>query len=829
MAEPFQGCHFPPLDWALHTTGRSGSFEAQDASIAGNYLFVVGDVRSVQPGDVGVNAIDNFSMTGPFTKDDRNGLSATTHFASIQYQQDGSGVDREFDNEIGIAVVDTESGEPLGFVHFPNFHSEFTYGVSAEELTSDGSMLLGVGGKFTGSATFPETTSCIDMEDYIFSVRCSASESSSDATQFATSLNIDFVKGNLDPVDVGKNKRGYAAYLMAAEVDNKESWNGLTVQWATIPWSGTWDATVSAVVVDPSTGNVLAVGLTDDGDLAQEVIDSSSGWVGVFSKTDGSAIWKKEFPGLNRMYGVDLDAENDLVCFRADKLKEGQKMTICLDSTDGSLLWERSFEDTTGSFGDIKFAKPEDGPYIYAEISASIVSVNSLDPGTPYAACVDSSQNKVPSYQIVTDKLLTEADCLSNGYNAFIPSTSTEAVIAHEVPTGITCGNAAGISFGTSSCIAKFHKFTGRPQWATFVVQTRGMETSPDGPLITGPYRPQRGSFADVNLPDTGSNTAFQALLDKETGEGVYVQTFFDNDVHTHSNAAAMDRDGNFYLIVRSWATNLRVANDDYILTFPTSIDMTGVGTHRHMLVMKVLSGSGNTPVTPKCLVCNDQGERTGIKAETCYIDQMCFDDRTTAIDILEDASLACNAAESQTEFLQVGEKDDSTCNVCGKGKSMTKSEAIFDASLFNLGEVECGAIDMAGQMDSLPSLPGVTCDDIAILIGETCGCMPDETLSPTSAPADSTKAPSAPINVPELSSDIPATDGNFALSPGAIIGIVVGSLVFVGLLVLLYYRLSGQAEVEFDSSSPAIRAHKEAEQAEEGQSNATTNPGEVE
>jgi len=98
---------------------------------------------------------DNVLMTGPFTKQDRSGLDATTLRASIAFPPEGAGQDREFDNEIGILILDKDSGEPLEVVHYPSFHTEFTYAAGAVEA-EDGFHLAG-GGKFADTVSFPET------------------------------------------------------------------------------------------------------------------------------------------------------------------------------------------------------------------------------------------------------------------------------------------------------------------------------------------------------------------------------------------------------------------------------------------------------------------------------------------------------------------------------------------------------------------------------------------------------------------------------------------------------------------------------------------------
>ena len=69
--------------------------------------------------------------------------------------------------------------------------------------------------------------------------------------------------------------------------EGRSSWGGIDVKWATVHWTGTWDAAVKRVAVDPTTGNMLAMGVATVRDIAEDQVDSFSGWVGMHAKEDG--------------------------------------------------------------------------------------------------------------------------------------------------------------------------------------------------------------------------------------------------------------------------------------------------------------------------------------------------------------------------------------------------------------------------------------------------------------------------------------------------------------------------------------------------------------
>lgn len=174
---PFSGCHFPALDWAVHTTGRSGSFEARKADVAGNYLFVVGDIRSIDPTDVGSNAEDNFSLTGPFTKDNRSGYKPQRlkPLLNIKWRDQEHPIKRchRYRQDYWEATRCHSLSKFSYWIHLWNW------------------IFLGIGGKFTGSDSFPEAVSCLEMRESIYSVSRTAFSNTSEGVTAPSTILVD--------------------------------------------------------------------------------------------------------------------------------------------------------------------------------------------------------------------------------------------------------------------------------------------------------------------------------------------------------------------------------------------------------------------------------------------------------------------------------------------------------------------------------------------------------------------------------------------------------------------------------------------------------------
>ena len=164
-----------------------------------------------------------------------------------------------------------------------------------------------------------------------------------------------------------------------------------------------------------------------------------------------------------------------------------------------------------------------------------------IDSGSSYAACKTATDVYTPDYEGRLDGFLEPADCPAG--QTYVSSTDPDTVSPTANPTGVVCGQGSGIDL---SCVAKFHKFTGRPEWASTMPQARAMEAGVDGPIITGSNMAARGSFDGQFLPD---RSVYVALVDTDTGLGVYAEPFFDQGTIMWSYGMTKDESGDMYIV----------------------------------------------------------------------------------------------------------------------------------------------------------------------------------------------------------------------------------------------------------------------------------------
>ena len=319
--------------------------------------------------------------------------------------------------------------------------------------------------------------------------------------------------------------------------------------------------------------------------------------------------------------------------------------------------------------------------------------------------------------------------------------------------------------------------------WAVSKVQPRTMEASSAGPIISGSFRPVKGSFDGVTMHDLGKNEAFQALLDKDTGEGVYVQHFYDYDTHFHGNGAAIDEEGNYFLAARSSPTRL-LDGDRLQLSLPVENVISS-----KLVVLKLDAKQGGATRSPSCLVC-DNNIRTSIRQGYCFAGEVCYADGETGNNKLGEGALICDAEQSQTVLQDFrGAEDRDECKICGDNGVVTKPEGMFDASLFGVGTLECSYLEEAGLSGELMlDRLGLTCSAVETLVSETCGCKPIPTTAPTVMPT------AMPTNLPTIGASpttapVDKSSEQDLLSTGAIIGITVSSVVVLILVVGLLVR----------------------------------------
>ena len=401
QSEEFRGCDLPPVEWVTASAGTS-SFWVREGAVVGNggrkHLVAVGDLRPTDPTHTTeATAADNFLLRGPHTAVDPTGLDATTIRETVLFDfvsDEWNGAN----NEIGILVMDVETGQPIDVVHFGgSFHSENTYAVAGADVANG--TAVAVGGRFTGSLVIPDAVRCTPSSlPTVSSVTCTPSTSV--PNRQITSLAVDFdqasvVKGeeiNPEDLDAGSSSgdtSGFEAYLISLRVasgagEDIPNPDWLTdVQWAIIPWFGTWQSKVFGTAVQPGTGHVYASGVSCEGAFGEPTPTSCQGHIGMFDADTGAQRWLNNYPAFDQTYEIDYDSENDILIFtayhRAPTNVPDAEDTWCdfafgcfvtgaLSGDTGDLIWYRAFEDASEEVetravfsGEAKLAHENDG------------------------------------------------------------------------------------------------------------------------------------------------------------------------------------------------------------------------------------------------------------------------------------------------------------------------------------------------------------------------------------------------------------------------------------------------------------------------------------
>lgn len=217
------------------------------------------------------------------------------------------------------------------------------------------------------------------------------------------------------------------------------------------------------------------------------------------------------------------------------------------------------------------------------------------------------------------DRLVTSCPAGST-YHAF---NSSQAMSARAAFSGAICSGTTA-----NSCAIKYHKYTGLPIFGTAIAAARALGAGPDGILLAGSYYSETFSWAEQMaqtslISGPRSSVSYQALVDKDTGRGVYVQALSSPGGWVQTYSSVTDSDGNFYVLMGHNTNELYA--DDFELKLP----VTGGGSYdkRHMLVEKYTTGVNGRTYVPSCIQsCQDNNADNVIKDGTCYISNFCYD-----------------------------------------------------------------------------------------------------------------------------------------------------------------------------------------------------------
>ena len=535
----YQGCEFPPVLSVTASTANTAKFAPRRAVVVGGDLIIGGFIEGSA-----TETQQDLTIAGPFTAADPSGASATYEHEDIVTSEPG---------DAGLVMINTATGAPSGMHHIRGAGDDYIYGLSAG---GPGGTVLGLGGDFTGNIT-AITSSCTPASwPAGETVTCEAG---------ATTLTI-----------TPNRTDAYSSHLISMNKDG-------SVNWLRGAWPSDGENLVGGTRVD-SAGNVYAVGYFCKPPVAGEASGTEycrdcevvcSAIVAKFKADDGSVLWKKEYPELEYASQLDIDEADDALYF-SGQMYNGAGSTVTstpmgldiactehdskncallarISLTDGATQWVRLVHGTTGhsyrSDAEVHLAKAADGPYVYVAFNeASMDGPASLDRGSAYAGCLLADGSITPEYDISTTKVITAADCPAG--STFVPRTAANAVAATAAGTGASC---AGYDAGHTSCLVKFHSYTGKPIWGSVTPQVKAFVPQADGVIAFGApnHRQSKTSatFDTVKLPMRGQIMIWQSKLHKDTGAGEYVQSIGGPGGTTYMYTAAEDANGDVFAV----------------------------------------------------------------------------------------------------------------------------------------------------------------------------------------------------------------------------------------------------------------------------------------
>ena len=604
-AETYQGCSFPAVGWTVaQTTTTASVYRTMAAVVVGNSLVTAASVAGN-----GTDTPQDLTLKGPFSTTDPTGASAA------ELHEDLDVYASKADNEVVLKVIDTGSGQPVSSFHLKGDGGDYVDSISAG---GPGGTTLALGGNFQGSITaitsactpysanFTNNQTGVEVE-VLHTVQCAA-----DGTTTATGHPVG-------------RASSWGGHLEALDLSDPAS---PIVKWIIMPWPSGYENIVGGTRVD-SAGNVYAVGYRSDAPPAGGEATGSqycpeckfiqAGVVAKFAAADGALLWKKEYPQLGHVAAIELDEIND-VLFVSGEMRQGSSelgtciggtdetcaMLACLSASDGATHWARHIHHGASpgnSFrgdGDVHLGK--DGPYVYISYNGDggfgwDNGPTTVDAGTPYAGCKDANGIITPEYEVNTSRLVRASDCPAG--STYVARNSAEAVPAIAANTGHTCGFSTGTS---SSCVVKYHTFTGLPIWTSVTPTVKGFAPQADGIICIGYGRAGDTSFDNVELPSRGKLMMFQTKLDLSTGDGMYVQSIGGPGGDTVAWVAAEDAAGNVYAVGSTYsqsvyATSMTNASgaDSPIQTLP--LDQREIGEQ----FMAVKFNTGAADETPWC------------------------------------------------------------------------------------------------------------------------------------------------------------------------------------------------------------------------------------
>merc|ERR1711935_1122444 len=412
----------------------------------------------------------------------------------------------------------------------------------------------------------------------------------------------------------------------------------------------------------------------------------------------------------------------------------------------------------------------------------------------------------VPEYdESLSTYVVTQTVCTEQGLGTFFSRTSVDAIPAYAASTGAHCTGSSA-----ASCLAKFNKHNGLPIWGVPKPEIFGLQTQSDGVVAVGSTYSAPPYFDTVQVAGgvgalAGYGVNWQSKIDRD-GNGVYVQTTTANGNYGGGMGLTKDPNGDMFVTQYTVSSATRLGpGAPGGFTLDLSMDVN----NQHNIVSKL-----GMETTPYCVsTCGDNGKDLIVTQGTCYIDGVCYEagDDAAALGV---SCLECNPSLSQTEWkesasigtigcfigsLCYNEGDQlevpisyyesavSECQACIPSKNGFNWSVKDGYSLVE-GQVppnECALTPISPTSSALVVTP-VTPPVVTPVTPPVATPVTQPAITPVTQPV---------VALPDMTSKDEEGDGDGGLSAGAIAGIAIGSVVGVGILVVVFVKGTSKKE----------------------------------
>mmetsp|Transcript_23658 Transcript_23658/g.56025 ORF Transcript_23658/g.56025 Transcript_23658/m.56025 type:complete len:1013 (+) Transcript_23658:135-3173(+) len=820
--DTYRQCATASFEWAVGTPSPEATFSARDIVST-----LIDGVPIVIVGGEAWSLADNgepISFRGPYTASDidaSNESLVTELRHPVPFypdEQDGPRGPRPYDN--GYLWVDGSTGIPIRMITLEGPGTVYT---DAMDIGGPGKLTVGAAQSQEPAGSLSVVTKVCTPK--IFSggaeILCETDPITNEITATSVSHATEWI-GNLISFSAVDGSMNWIIRPFA-DLTEEEAANGLELV----------EAGANGVTVD-TAGDMYVIGgrklqntINSDGDIGGAALAKYSG-------ADGSLIWQRFYTstvhGVKGSYDEETNAlfmtyemeeggpdELGVVC--DNPANGGCSIVVRHSALDGSVEWVRyahGIYTRPYNLGGTRPAKPADGPYIYVQFQeAGQHGPSTLDRGSAYGGCIADDGTITPEYaEALANRRVDQDACTELNLGIYFGRDDPELSIpASAANTGVHCPGSPA-----TSCLLKFNKHNGLPVWGIPKPHSFEMQTTDDGVLLVGTDWDEPPHFDSVQVAGAagdlaGYGTTWQSKVDTD-GNGLYVQTLRSDRSYAGNIGLTQAPNGDHFITMYTGGQGLRLgpgAPGGFNLNLGSQVvectpeDVICEGNQR-TVVTKL-----GPETTPSCIeTCGSDGQDLVVAASSCYIDGICYEAEETASGIGLPC-MACDPSKSQTEWSEAPSVGVDFCSIDGvcvvSGTPLSTRVA----------ESACQSCTPAKDSYGWTVLEGF--EAIAPFPPEDC-----MVADPTSAPI--LVEPTAPVPAPttasandsekeldtdtnSLEEDVDLLEGQndeepkIGFSAGAIAGIVIGSLIALGIIVGAAFVMGGRDATRKEDQSP--------------------------